>query len=303
MQMFILLINLVLGQGGHWAPVTGFDGVMPDIGDVENVGTSVVHQHEAFSPEMSIYKVPKFPATENLDSTDSIPEMSTTTKHRRLSSDVRDTTNVFPSHIASNDSLPYERRATSQAHVFVGKKHGGGIYVDDPAFLAEWSVDAMKLTRKQLRRAGNGRVMIPFESNWMDGAHVKRLHLEIPLWASQSASHHLSNRSSDDDVHSPLNEPQKCTITDLPLMTAEVSAILDVMEEVMEIQRFRRLEQLRAPTWLRSNWYVVATVAPVLTMFLRRLSIKGYGREVIQFFVERVVSFFRERVVDPVAAM
>jgi hypothetical protein len=189
-----------------------------------------------------------------------------------------------------------DKRATSQAHVFVGKKHGDGIYVDDPAFLAEWSVDAIKLIRKQLRRAGNGRVLIPFENNWSDNS-------QNPSWASESTSTSQGRNRSADADGDPTSQQPRVTITDIPLLTAEVSALLDIMENVMEIQRFRRLEQLRAPSWLRSNWYVVASAVPLATLFIRRLSTTGYGRETVMFFFERVVSFFRERVVDPVAAM
>ena len=179
----------------------------------------------------------------------------------------------------------------------MGKKHGGGIYVDDPSFLAEWSVDAIKLIRKQLSRAGNGRVSIPFVSNWTDASNKE---LDIPVWASNFG---MSSHSSDDDMIVPPGEQQRVTITDVPLMTAEVSAMLDIMEEVMEIQRFRRLEQLRAPSWLRSNWYVVAAVTPTAAFLVRRLMSKGYGKEFIKVVLERVVSFFRERVVDPIVAM
>lgn len=192
--------------------------------------------------------------------------------------------------------MSHDNRAASQAHVFVGKKHGDGIFVDDPAFLAEWSVDAIKLIRKQLRRAGNGRVLIPFESNWSENS-------QIPSWASESAPlNQTRNRSTDADGV-PTSQKVRVTINDIPLMTAEVSALLDIMENVMEIQRFRRLEQLRAPSWLRSNWYVVVSAIPLSTLFIHRLSTTGYGRETVMFFFERVVSFFRERVVDPVAAM
>ena len=112
-----------------------------------------------------------------------------------------------------------------------------------------------------------------------------------------------NSHSSDEDVIVPSGEPQRVTITDIPLMTAEVSALLDVMEEVMEIQRLRRLEQLRAPSWLRSNWYVVAAVTPTAAFLVYRLTSKGYGKEFIKLLLGRVGTFFKERVADPVVAM
>jgi hypothetical protein len=271
------LLLLVLGQGGHWAPVAGFDGGMPESSESnpEKVGT-IAHQDEAFSPELSMYKTPNVAlrTTANDIAANDKSERSGSVKDVLLGSEAGDVPHVVSERVGCSKYISGDQLTTSHAHVLVGKKHGDGIYVDDPAFLAEWSVDAMKLIRKQLRRAGNGRVLIPFEDSW-----------------------------SAEGGAPPSNELPRVTITDIPLLTAEVSALLDIMENVMEIQRFRRLEHLRAPSWFRSNWYVVASAIPLATIFIRRLSTKGYGRETIKFFIERVVSFFRERVVDPVVAM
>ena len=281
--------------------MAGFDGAMPDEenGKVETTGTTLL-SYEPFSPEVSVHKTSDSIRTILRDNT-----TTTTTQGDNESFMVgggtdqteHDMTHNAPSRVGGLNSFMYEKHSTSHAHVFVGKKHGGGIYVDDPSFLAEWSVDAIKLIRKQLSRAGNGRVSIPFVSNWTDASNKE---LDIPLWASNFG---MSSLSTDDDMIVPPGEQQRVTITDVPLMTAEVSAMLDIMEEVMEIQRFRRLEQLRAPSWLRSNWYVVAAVTPTAAFLVRRLMSKGYGKEFIKVVLERVVSFFRERVVDPIVAM
>ena len=286
---------LVLGQGGHWAPVAGFDGAMPDSenGNVENVGMNTL-SYEPFSPEVSMHKFTDSIRTILRDNTTQ-EDAESLIEGTQLTD--QDMTQSVPPRVGGLNSLLYEKQASSHAHVFVGKKHGGGIYVDDPAFLAEWSVEAMKLIRKQLNRAGNGRVSIPFFANWTDASDRE---LDLPLWASHVG---INSHSSDDDVIIPSGEQQRVTITDIPLMTAEVSALLDVLEEVMEIQRFRRLEQLRSPSWLRSNWYVVAAVTPTALFMVRRLMSKGYGKEFIKLLVERVGTFFKERVVDPVVAM
>jgi hypothetical protein len=285
----------VLGQGGHWAPVAGFDGAMPDAenGNVENVGMNTL-SYEPFSPEASVHKFSDSIRTILRDNTTQEDAESLIGSTQQADQDMA---HSVPPRVGGLNSHIYEKQTSSHAHVFVGKKHGGGIYVDDPAFLAEWSVDAMKLIRKQLNRAGNGRVSIPFFENWTDASNRE---LDLPLWASYVG---VNSHSTDDDVIIPSGEQQRVTITDIPLMTAEVSALLDVMEEVMEIQRFRRLEQLRAPSWLRSNWYVVATVAPTTIFLVRRLMSKGYGKEFIKLLAERVGTFFKERVADPVVAM
>lgn len=288
---------LVLGQGGHWAPVAGFDGAIPETSEsnFETAGTSA-YQDEAFSPELSTYKTTNIfrRPTEHHNATILPNTSSVTIREDMFGSENCGAPHVFSKHVGGSKYISHDKRATSQAHVFVGKKHGDGIYVDDPAFLAEWSIDAIKLIRKQLRRAGNGRVLIPFENNWSDNSR-------IPSWAIESTLINRDRSAEVDDVST--NQQPRVSITDIPLMTAEVSALLDIMENVMEIQRFRRLDQLRAPSWIRSNWYVVASAVPLATLFVRRLSTKGYGRETVMFFFERVVSFFRERVVDPVAAM
>lgn len=286
---------LVLGQGGHWAPVAGFDGAMPDAenGNVENVGMST-QLYEPFTPEPSTHKFSDSIRTILRDNTTQEDNESLVGGAHQADLDV---TQGIPSRVGGLNSIMYEKQPTSHAHIFVGKKDGGGIYVDDPAFLAEWSVDAMKLIRKQLNRAGNGRISIPFFANWTDASNRD---LDLPLWASNVG---MNSHSSDDDVIIPPGEQQRITITDIPLLTAEVSALLDVMEDVMEIQRFRRLEQLRAPSWLRSNWYIVAAVTPTSVFLVRRLLAKGYGQEFIKLLVERVGTFFKERVVDPVVAM
>lgn len=274
---------------------------------------------EIFSPEMSMHKVPppSFSVQWQLtDSETAMPEDSSTLVEKRTrQGDIACDLPRSPTHIGGCDSLQHGRsgaRQCAQAQVFVGKRHGGGIFVDDPAFLAEWSVDAMKLIRRHLFRAGNGSVSIPYESNWFV---VPTLHEDfvspaneniatirkLPLWASEVVDRTLE--STRDDVTSSAPSEKRVTITDLPLMVSEVSELLDIMEGMMAIQRRRRLDRLRAPSWLRSNWYVVATVAPSLAFLVRQLITKGYGKQAIKILVHRVTTFFRERVVDPAAAM
>jgi hypothetical protein len=174
-------------------------------------------------------------------------------------------------------------------------------------------VDAMKLIRRHLFRAGNGRVPIPCESNWVvaqsqyegiqSPIQKSNPSRKLPLWASEVVNQGRleSTRQFESNLSAPSEH--RVTITDLPLMVSEVSELLDIMEGMMVIQRQRRLDRLQPPSWLRSNWYIVVTVAPSLAFLMRRLSTKGYGKQAIKFVVQRVTTFFRERVVDPVAAM
>lgn len=82
----------------------------------------------------------------------------------------------------------------------------------------------------------------------------------------------------------PLQEePRKeLTISNLPLLAAEVEQLLDVMEDIMAMQRRRRLDQLRAPNWFRRNWYVVATSMPTLGSFFLWMARRGRGQTISQ---------------------
>jgi len=332
----------VLGQGGQiFAPVAGFDGGMPP----ENVGgpplvdermynrdgssdnLQGVRAEELFSPEFSIHKTPTPATTSAVRQTSDNSE--TGEVNLKIASDV-DRLLMSSSRVGVNDSAyPYIDggvfRRSSQAQVYAGKKHGEGIFVDDPAFLAEWSVEAIALVRRLLFRAGNGRVPIPCETNWIkedasphhggDNEPAKRnagFRLRrLPLWASEVAvqrGHDAtpppnSNTTTSSSLQIYPDAKVRITITDVPLLVAEVEELLDIMEGMMGIQRQRRLERLRPPSWLRSNWYIVATVAPSLAFLFRRLRTKGYGKQAIRFVVQKVSTFFRERVVDPVVAM
>jgi hypothetical protein len=102
--------------------------------------------HETFSPETSNHKSPtaSFSMRQPIsDNTTLMGDESSTSANKITSiekiGDVAYDLPCSPSRIGGSDSLQYSRsgaRRSSQAQVFVGKKHGDGIFVDDPAFLA-----------------------------------------------------------------------------------------------------------------------------------------------------------------------
>jgi len=306
----------VLGQGGQWAPVAGFDGSMPE-GDT---AVEDEEQQEPFSPELSVHKTPPPPPVSALRQTSDGSEAGGVeiSANQRLKQDV-DRLLMSSSRVGVNESSyrgGQTSRRHSQAQVLVGKRHGEGIFVDDPNFLAEWSIDAIALVRRHLFRAGNGKIPIPFETNWVndssthsnDPTSVSRKDIQtrkLPLWATElpQAMYDTQESETASNAAKSLRPRARVTISDVPLLVAEVEELLDIMEGMMSVQRQRRLERLRPPSWLRSNWYMVASVVPPLAFLTRRLGTKGYGREVISFVVQKVTTFFRERVVDPVAAM
>lgn len=231
---------------------------------------------------------------------------------------------LLSAHISGDSAppargLPLRRKSFYRANVLVKRGHGGGIFTDDPSFLAEWSVEAIALVRRQLLRASNGTVALPCEDNWkaiVDGTsplvtigdeeendddygadQQGRLKL-LPVWASQIplALDNISEAASQDDNY-------RYTISDLPSMAGETAKILDMVEDVMEMQKRRRLDRLREPGWLQRNWFIAAGIIPPLALFSYRFARHGFGREFLMDVSHRIGTFFSERVKQPVFAM
>lgn len=255
----------VLGQGGQWAAVAGFDG---------SIGGS----------ERSM--IP--PTPQPFD--------------RAMSSDL------------AMDELRQGRRK-SEVAVMVRQKDGGGIFVENPGFLAEWSVGGILLVREQLFRAANGLIMLPFEENWQTGSpdDLDNLGLiisepgapvsekKIPKWAYESSC--TPARVESGRPGQFVHDETEMKICDLPLMVTEVTELLDIMEDVMTIQRRRRLEVFRPPRWLRRNWYLVSTVAPTICLFGLNILRQGHALQVVKMVYGAISTFFRERLRDPTVAM
>jgi hypothetical protein len=315
----------MLGHGGQWAAVAGFDGSIPEAPYTLSQHSNHKSDVDSVPPlpsEVSSSKTPPLERILQREHSDSeralliedslrSPEIS-----RKISAEAtrfglpRSSSRVGLGGTNVTDAHKMRRR-TSQAQIFVGKKHGGGIFIDDPEFLAEWSVEAISLVRRHLFRAGNGKILIPGTENWRISGQVHQKvdnynateEQVLPLWASEILEQQpLADQENDlmpsDHVREKVT---KITITNLPLMVAEVEELLDVMEDLMNIQRNRRLRQLQPPTWIRRNWYIVATAVPSLAFFMSRM--KGYSRDVMKFLAGKGATFFKERVQDPIVAM
>lgn len=191
-------------------------------------------------------------------------------------------------------------RRPSQAQIFVGRHDGDGIYVDDPSFLAEWSIESIRLIRRQLLRAGNHQVELPFSSHWTDASDGTTLH--IPTWATEEHIEPLL--PTDEYAPSPISTGRMTlTISNVPAMAKEIGALLDTMQTLMVMQRSRRLDRMRPPPWIRRNWYIVATVLPTTVWISFRLFRGGTLQSSIRHFFRRVEMFFQERVSIPLNAM
>jgi hypothetical protein len=283
----------VLGEGGDWAAVSGFDGSMA----TEDTRRDPFQQ---VSSELS--------------------DMPLTLKHSKLDLD-----DMPHHHPASNVSkLPQISRHNSlyYANVFVKNMHDGRIVTDDPA-LAEWSVDAMVIIRRQLYRAANGMAILPYSENWAEGDDAiegigsfpiesssgepspyekDTPNRKFPLWASLSPHMPPVDESSKTEQQQQQIE-QRMTISDLPLMVSEVSDLLSVMHDVINIQRARRLEKLKPPRWLRRNWYMSAVAAPVVAYLCFKMRANADGWDMVKNVAQKMITFFREHVTEPLSAM
>jgi hypothetical protein len=284
----------VLGDGGEWATVTGVDGAMPADSDQKITRSRL---SRTTSGEL-LNRIPPHPPAASLPNapTSKISNLPQRSRH---------------------DSLYY-------ANVFVQNDDGGRIYFDDPA-LAEWSVDALSIVRRQLFRAGNGYVMLPYAENWPEGddqalsydlngfvrmdakkALPEEISKKLPLWASlQKSSISTVHEETDGEAEDGMTQDaeQRVTISNLPLMAAEVSDILDIMETIMGLQRDRRLERLRAPLWVRRNWYLSAAALPPFAYFLYQVLMTGNGLDFVKYTGQTFSKFCREHVIEPIRAM
>lgn len=200
--------------------------------------------------------------------------------------------------------------------------------IDDPA-LAEWSIDAMSLVRRQLFRAANGQVLLPYSENWAEGDNQSRLSYDaagsfmiegettatdetvagskLPLWASvrvasedeevTAAGSHHAGGEEEIELHNRIQ------ISDLPLLVNEVSELLDIMDSVMQLQRARRLEKLKPQKWWKRNWYIGALAIPPVLYLTYKASYNGFGVPFLQNTARQFAHFFREHVVDPFLGM
>jgi hypothetical protein len=203
------------------------------------------------------------------------------------------------------------RHASSTASIHVQNSKDGGLFVDDPAFLAEWSVEAIALVRRLLKNASGGRIPIPHEENWIPNRGVMLDDLggalivadvpkdgdkliPLPAWVSDCSP----APGLDLSTSSAENRPG-LVVTNLPLLVEEVSDLLTVMEEILETQRKRRLDKFRPPPWLRRNWFVIAALAPPIPYFLHKVS----PGETVALVVQKIRDFFRDHLKEPVVAM
>jgi hypothetical protein len=338
-----------LGQGStQWAAVAGFengslleeDGMQTGLSKPQkhsrSISQSSRHSDSSFDDILSHGEhVPSStPASRRLnqslhcstelDDIDKVcsPEKTPPLSNRRSRQDMPDfsfealpkaveTSFSFQQPQSSVELVDSVRNAKQQAGIFVRKGHGGGIYVDDPGFLALWSVQTIALVRRHLYRAGNGMILIPCQSNWInvDAEEAGEVIIEaaidqeLPHWAGKTDHENISSGATTLDTNEARfhrgHKQTHVTITDLPMMVGEVQELLDTMQDVMDIQRRRRLEKLRPPNWFRYNWYIIAAMFPPAVFLTRNFNV----RMLLSRCMEGIKSFYRERLQEPLMAM
>lgn len=263
-----------LGLGGQWAAVAGVhrDG-QKEIKDYPRYGSAAM-------------------LSEDSKSFDSSPHWRASYYDKTPQASIPATQLSFGE--SSDTVLPPYKTILS-----VQKNPGGGIVVDNPGRLAAWSVDAIYLIRRYLYRCGFGTVALPYEAHWKHGKNG------LPIWASDSmnSAADSSYRIPEMEILSEGRSTSSIVITNLPALVSEVEGITDIMEDVIEIQRKRRLEVLKPPGWFSRNWYIVATSLPLfgsLTIWLIR---NDRGRTLFRSLRHSMASFFKERLKDPIVAM
>lgn len=256
----------------EWGAVAGVDGSMP----------------------ASLTAAPRIPPP--LERADRSHSMGSDTQSQGESYKVRDDTlRRSSSHVGNASLLDNTKHA---AHVYVRKGDGEGMYVEHPSFLAEWSVGAIGLVRDHLDRAANGTLELPCAQNWVNSSDEEgSTPRALPLWASEVSK--KQSNSEDESGISEGGQEKVVKVTDLPLMMNEVSELLNVMDNVMVIQRHRRLDRLRPAGWVRRNWYILASAGPAALWLVQ----KGYIQSIVSTVVQGIRKFIQERLKGPVLAM
>ena len=154
----------VLGDGGEWAAVAGFDGRMPqetpkstfrapsivlrqNSEDDGSAGTPAIHPSDsAATPIRRTHPQSRIPRVSSELSDMNLPLPSIPGQDLPRQAPIS-RISQFP------QQRPYARGSSYYTSISVRRNPGGQIVMDEPA-LVEWTVDAMSIVRRQLYRAG-----------------------------------------------------------------------------------------------------------------------------------------------------
>ena len=144
------------------------------------------------------------------------------------------------------------------------------------------------------------------ETNPSKHHSVSSPDLKEPLLRKRRSPTQQQNRQRllSSSPNSCVAENSVLSISDLPLMMNEVSALLDVMEDIIDVQRARRLQKLKPPPWWRQNWFLVAMVPPSVAYLVYNNAVgKRRAWNLVKFAAQKILDFAREHVVLPCVAL
>mmetsp|Transcript_6149 Transcript_6149/g.11655 ORF Transcript_6149/g.11655 Transcript_6149/m.11655 type:complete len:1002 (+) Transcript_6149:305-3310(+) len=167
--------------------------------------------------------------------------------------------------------------------------------------------------------------------NNTSGCDDDEAELEIPLWATigverdllqrqqfqERSSNELSSSCSnsetsieqekdtlpDTSIPEQSQTHEKILISNLSLMVAEVTEILNSMESYMNIQRKRRLDKLKPPSRIHRNWYVGALGIPALAYIAFNLAKGNKGTRLAREAYLKILSFCSEHISEPLKSI
>jgi hypothetical protein len=142
-------------------------------------------------------------------------------------------------------------------------------------------------------------------SHSISGPAMKESTSDLSLSASNSE---VSMEEDKQHIHPQRNVAAKqldggVVISNLSLMAAEVTEILNSMEKYMSIQSKRRLDKLRPPSRIIRNWYVAAIGIPIAGYVAYNLTKGNLGARLAHEAYQKIVSFCAEHVSEPLQSI
>ncbi|GMH91743.1 hypothetical protein TrST_g1837 [Triparma strigata] len=146
----------------------------------------------------------------------------------------------------------------------------------DYARLCGWCVDAVRLVRHQMKRAGNGEAL-RYEENWGGEGEVDELNSRCPSWAGDGGR----------------------VIVDLKGMKEEVNWLNTNMPRFMGTQLERRYERLKGLNYWRKRWYWLLYLPIVVGGVYKISKNEEWFRGVMGRVFAKVGKLWVEHVVEP----
>ena len=206
------------------------------------------------------------------------------------------------------------------SNIVVGNTRGGRI-ITDPCALTAWSIDAIRVVRDQLYRAGDFSLELPHASNWpQEEYYLKRRNQgkkmrkysigwndsSLPLWAIEDSEIPCSSDRSIsfvDNSDDNRKQPPTIVLHDIEMLSKEVNDLLVEIEEQIAQQRIRRFDKLKPPSRWRRNWYMVAIGAPVGFYIGYKLLKDRFGISLLKQVFSKMSAFYAEHVSEPITDM